>query len=815
MFPCGKGTPLAAPLLPRAYKDDGIRHSHDRVPRRENNDATKPSFGKIFLAFLLVKVALVLAAGLCARRLVGIFRPWVIPAPASPALGGASAARDEAASRSFLMKREAPSVLPADDLVQQNGQDRPRERLGKKHDGFVHLIDHTAAERQKEMTYLQQVRRDASRCGGDMKSTWKSHPQEYTYNHFANAAAYQDWLAREVPIQRYSCDARHPQHYDDDKLQVRIERLGPFHGTGNGDWSSFMNYEAGGEYDDESIPPNDKLLMRDQVLAHKDVYIRGSFISLVTETGEFHSYPPLHMHHLHVHPYHDSHETRDKLLPKRTNGTPPEYDIGIVGGGSAFMDHHLIAQQHGDSLCHADGVDDFSCLLHLFPPGHGMRVRGSEGFRLDFEVNDVRAPDVAGAGGRGLEPLEYYVEIALLWTPTPQIPSTFLHVAAPEAGQGPSTYAVPLDASSSMIYFNYTHDWRDDEHLPNSDPRDEQLAAGVRGVQGLGAGTLSNIVLHAHQTMFDALFIFKESNQSRKVFEAIDTLRPKDQYLPYIPECHKTTLEEIKDRVTKLAMRQGGGELVCEVTKPGLVWTQTPSGSVDGAHGEDSAAAPPSYAYRDRLTDLHCRKNLRLEPGDTLTFLSFTKSRPSSTLGPVRRGSSAARVAGIFERPRFAQSEHTILRMDFVSDKARAAMTKNNIREDAEEDAKENGESEAPKTVAGEGLYAPPGLYLTQRWVRGAPDEACFYAMQGKQWFSFVNKNIEGWDALSENFGPQSEYECLSKISWLARLNSMMNQCPESISLSLKETKSKKDQMREAGQKRKISALTLQASGRV
>ena len=62
MFPRGKGTALAAPLLPRACADDDLRPAHDDVPRPENNDATKPSSGKIFLAFLLLKVALVLAA---------------------------------------------------------------------------------------------------------------------------------------------------------------------------------------------------------------------------------------------------------------------------------------------------------------------------------------------------------------------------------------------------------------------------------------------------------------------------------------------------------------------------------------------------------------------------------------------------------------------------------------------------------------------------------------------------------------------------------------------------------------------------------
>lgn len=57
--------------------------------------------------------------------------------------------------------------------------------------------------------------------------------------------------------------------------------------------------------------------------------------------------------------------------------------------------------------------------------------------------------------------------------------------------------------------------------------------------------------------MFDLLFIFKESNESHRVFKAIDTMRPKDHYLPYVPEYHGT-LERTKDCVDRLAMKQGG-----------------------------------------------------------------------------------------------------------------------------------------------------------------------------------------------------------------------------------------------------------------
>lgn len=121
----------------------------------------------------------------------------------------------------------------------------------------------------------------------------------------------------------------------------------------------------------------------------------------------------------------------------------------------------------------------------------------SQGFRLDFETNEVRAPRSATAAGDAapslLVPLEFYVKVALLWTPRPLLPASYLHFAAPESSSGPVTCAVPLDVSSSRVYFNYTHVWRDDGQLPTWDLQDGRLAADV---QGLGAGTVFNIVGH-------------------------------------------------------------------------------------------------------------------------------------------------------------------------------------------------------------------------------------------------------------------------------------------------------------------------------
>ena len=428
------------------------------------------------------------------------------------------------------------------------------------------------------------------------------------------------------------------------------------------------------------------------------------------------------------------------------------------------MDHHIIAQQHGDNLCDAgDGADDFSCWLHLFPAGHGMRVEGSRGFRLDFEVNDVRVPPA--------DPLEYYVEVAVFWTPQPQVPATYLHVAAPMDGRGPATYAVPLDDSSSLIYYNYTHDWRDDRDRPGWDPADERLAAGVGGVQGLGAGTVADVVVHAHQGVFDALFVFRETDQNRGVFAALDALRPAGGHLPLVPECHGTTLARTKERALALAAA-AGGELLCEAARPALAWVRTPGGS---AAADDAAAADGNYAYRDRQMDLRCKEDLRLAPNDTWTFVAFTRSRPTSTAGRVRRGSPAHAALGVFEEG-FAQSEHVIARLDFVADRARAAA--------ADDSA----------SAAAADLYAPPALYLTQRWPVSAANEPCRAADWGKRWYSYVKGSGPGWDVDPAGF-PDGDGEDGDACSYLDnnlkgvpdqrayRLHSMMAGCPASISM--------------------------------
>ena len=74
-----------------------------------------------------------------------------------------------------------------------------------------------------------------------------------------------------------------------------------------------------------------------------------------------------------------------------------------------------------------------------------------------------------------------------------------------------------------------------------------------------------------------------------------------------------------------------------------------------------------------------------------------------------------------------AQLEHTVLRLGFVSDKARA-------KEDYE------------VLASMEGLFVLPCMHLTLRWIHGLPDEASWNVMRGEQWFSCVNIKYLGLD---------------------------------------------------------------------
>ena len=147
------------------------------------------------------------------------------------------------------------------------------------------------------------------------------------------------------------------------------------------------------------------------------------------------------------------------------------------------------------------------CLLAQLRDDRGYRIVNSSGFETNFEINDVR-PAMS-------EELEFFVDITHVYTYEARIPTTFLQIGAPILGQGWQTYYFPLDGHTNMMYFKFKNTF-------------------------LGAGELSDFILHTHMTFLDSLYIFK----GQHAFEALQDFRKMNTgSLPYVFECHKQDFE--------------------------------------------------------------------------------------------------------------------------------------------------------------------------------------------------------------------------------------------------------------------------------
>lgn len=265
--------------------------------------------------------------------------------------------------KTFLVGTPTPAFAAERNLVEANGQHRPKMLIGTKAAGFESVAERSALSRHKQMQYLEQVRE--KQCGRFQQnnSAWTTTPVSSNYSHQTGASAYNTGTTTTYhKINRSLCTAEHPDPaLAKDGVQVSIERLGPFRSTGNMDWTSFTGKAF----------PN----LTSQ-LEGKDMFVKGVLTAPVFANGTFIGYPPLHMHHLHLHPHASEQETLQRILPRLNSSST----VGTVGGGYAYMDHHILAQMHGDSVCRTqEGKDDFSCLLHQLPDGQAMRVRNSTG----------------------------------------------------------------------------------------------------------------------------------------------------------------------------------------------------------------------------------------------------------------------------------------------------------------------------------------------------------------------------------------------------------------------------------------------------
>uniref|UniRef100_A0A7S3LPI7 Uncharacterized protein n=1 Tax=Aplanochytrium stocchinoi TaxID=215587 RepID=A0A7S3LPI7_9STRA len=228
-----------------------------------------------------------------------------------------------------------------------------------------------------------------------------------------------------------------------------------------------------------------------KVTSGSTMYVVGTFFGVVHRDGIVIDYPPLHIHHAHIHPY--------KQMDKR---------IHVESMPFQGIEHHVMIQTHGDGECKSElgGAD---CNLHQLPVGQGYRVVNSTGFNLNYEINDVRP--------EGSDPMEYFVDIVVMWTPKKRIETTFMQIGSPFFGGGWMTYMMPLDSNSNFAY--------------------------------------------------DSLYVFKSS----KAFDHLEKYRHDKLKgrLPYVFDCHNNTMEIGKNNILGVVVGSGA-ELVCEATRPSM-----------------------------------------------------------------------------------------------------------------------------------------------------------------------------------------------------------------------------------------------------
>lgn len=121
------------------------------------------------------------------------------------------------------------------------------------------------------------------------------------------------------------------------------------------------------------------------------------------------------------------------------------------------------------------------------------------------------------------------------FTPTTMRKSTFMGLNNPCVGPGPCTYQIPWDPNSSIMAYHYVH---------GNDGSD------------LSSGFMSNFVLHMHQTLMDAAFLFLSADEA--AYEAVNKFR-EDRGFPVIPRRASMTWKVQRKRYLQECKKQEGG----------------------------------------------------------------------------------------------------------------------------------------------------------------------------------------------------------------------------------------------------------------
>uniref|UniRef100_A0A6S8BB04 Uncharacterized protein n=2 Tax=Aplanochytrium stocchinoi TaxID=215587 RepID=A0A6S8BB04_9STRA len=524
------------------------------------------------------------------------------------------------------------------ELFRENLQDRATTHLGYPSKGYVNLNTYNKRmeRRRKRMAALDEVRvkycgpitdeyLEAQRKGktGHPSTRWvgvmnRKSLSRIRYRYSNDTISYVDKSSgtRKKQIRdtfRSFCSAPHPDLPD---TTISIERQGPFFGTGSLDWTQIQFVDDVANVASE--------------FTNKTIYVIGTFFGTVLRDGSVIDYPPLHIHHAHVHPY--------RRMGER---------IHVKSMPFENIEHHVMIQTHGDGGCKSKlgGAD---CNLHQLPNGQGYRVVDSSGFNVNYEINDVRPT--------GSDPLEYYVDIVIMWTEEKRIETTFMQIGSPIFGHGWMTYMLPLDSNSNFAYWKHKNSW-------------------------LGPGEISNFITHTHMSLTDSLYVFK----GNKAFDYLEKYRHDKLkgLVPYVFDCHNTTMEIGKNDILGVVVASGA-ELVCEATRPSLQLFCD-----EEQH---------DCVYRDSRVEFNCKEKVRLEKDEELVIIAFNKVRNTSTV-PLTRQSPINNLLYVSTFGEgYVAHQHSFFRFDFVSDRANTGMM-----------GKSSGNADRDFAT---NSYAPPALFL-------------------------------------------------------------------------------------------------------
>lgn len=362
---------------------------------------------------------------------------------------------------------------------------------------------------------------------------------------------------------------------NEDGSHWTVNRVGPFVTTGGYDW-----VQVGWE---------DIWDLEEKLKAYPGgVFVTAQFSSAVTRDGTPLSHPPVHIHHIHVGPRPGVRQHTD------------QYKCLKSGGKEGCYDPTRVFEHHGDYQCLEEegGLD---CLLETVPDGYGKLLTYPLG--IEGDLNDVRAS--------GSEPMEWYYEIAIRWTPKDSSLGRTLKPMHFHNFAGPGT----LDVTNQNTYI-FTFQC----------PTDHDSLFWYSGRMPRTGELLRN-KFHAHNKIFKEALFFAASPEELGL-TAENNLMPSQPYLTVdLRDTTFSSLEAAKQFVLD-RLRQAGRDFdernglggVGQINRATQFSRERPRAVCQGV----SRLQQEGGYFYDRKEDTCCLP-WRVREGDLFTVLAFNK----------------------------------------------------------------------------------------------------------------------------------------------------------------------------------------------